>query len=173
MDVALREIYFNVNGGSCRWKNYTKRQRRKVYQVSAGKTSENGYKRRTRTSFPNHPGNITKPKGHMWTNLHSRSKWYLVDMNKFSYKNKGNRWILTVIEVLSRYAFAVPVWRKNTESMTKAVEKVLAQFKERFDRYPKAAQFDDGKEFYNVGVKTSGVTLYEGAPGSKFSKAPL
>ena len=38
--------------------------------------------------------------------------------------------------------------------MTKAVEKVLTQFKERFDRYPKAAQFDDGKEFYNVGVKT-------------------
>jgi hypothetical protein len=38
--------------------------------------------------------------------------------------------------------------------MPKAVEKVLAQFKERFDRYPKAAQFDDGKEFYNVGVKT-------------------
>ena len=38
--------------------------------------------------------------------------------------------------------------------MTKAVEEVLAQFNERFDRYPKAAQFDDGKEFYNVGVKT-------------------
>jgi hypothetical protein len=77
----------------------------------------------------------------------------LVDMSKFSHKNKGNRWILTVIEVLSRYAFAVPVWRKNTESMTKAVENVLAQFKERFGRYPKTAQFDDGKELYNVGVK--------------------
>ena len=38
--------------------------------------------------------------------------------------------------------------------MTKAVEKVLAQFKERFDIYPKAAQFDGGKEFYTVGVKT-------------------
>ena len=54
----------------------------------------------------------------------------VVDMSKFSYKKKGNRWILTVIEVLSRYAFAIPVWWKNTESMTKAVEKVLAQFKE-------------------------------------------
>ena len=66
----------------------------------------------------------------------------------------GIRWILTVIEVLSRYAFAIPVWRKNTESKTKAVENVLAQFKERFGRYPKTAQFDDGKEFYNVEVKT-------------------
>jgi hypothetical protein len=61
----------------------------------------------------------------------------LVDMSKFSHKNKGNRWILTVIEVLSRYAFAVPVCRKNTESRTKAVENVLTQFKERFGRYPK------------------------------------
>jgi transposase InsO family protein len=60
----------------------------------------------------------------------------------------------TVIEVLSRYAFAVPVWRENTESMTKAVENVLAQFRERFGRYLKTAQFDDGKKFYNVGVKT-------------------
>jgi hypothetical protein len=38
--------------------------------------------------------------------------------------------------------------------MTRGFEKVLTQCKERFDRYPKAAQFDDGKEFYNVGVKT-------------------
>ena len=39
--------------------------------------------------------------------------------------------------------------------MTKAVIELLKQFKDRFDgRYPKVAQFDDGKEFYNVGVKT-------------------
>ncbi|CAB4005763.1 uncharacterized transposon-derived [Paramuricea clavata] len=38
--------------------------------------------------------------------------------------------------------------------MTKAVERVLVEFKERFGKYPKTAQFDDGKEFYNVGVKT-------------------
>jgi hypothetical protein len=36
----------------------------------------------------------------------------LVDMSKFSYKNKGNRWILTVIEVLSRCAFAAKKYRK-------------------------------------------------------------
>ena len=39
--------------------------------------------------------------------------------------------------------------------MTKAVTELLKQFKDRFDeQYPKLAQFDDGKEFYNVGVKT-------------------
>ena len=38
--------------------------------------------------------------------------------------------------------------------MTKAVTELLSQFKERFGDYTKLAQFDDGKEFYNVGVKT-------------------
>ena len=30
----------------------------------------------------------------------------------------------------------------------------MKQFKDRFDDYPKLTQFDDGKEFYNDGVKT-------------------
>ena len=37
--------------------------------------------------------------------------------------------------------------------MTKAVTELLKQFKIRFGDYPRLAQFDDGKEFYNVGVK--------------------
>ena len=78
----------------------------------------------------------------------------LVDMQKYSHKNKGNRWILTGIEILSRYAFAVPVYRKNTENMTKAVDLLLEKFKERFGKYPNVVQFDEGKEFYNVGVET-------------------
>ena len=79
----------------------------------------------------------------------------LVDMGKYKNQNKGYYWILTAVEILSRYALAVPVYRKDTNNMTKAVGSLLKQFKDRFDgRYPKVAQFDDGKEFYNVGVKT-------------------
>ena len=77
----------------------------------------------------------------------------LVDMGSYKYKNNGYYWILTAIEILSRYAFAIPVYRKDTNNMTKAVAKLLSQFKDRFNDYPKLAQFDDGKEFYNVGVK--------------------
>ena len=32
--------------------------------------------------------------------------------------------------------------------------KLLEDFKASFGHYPKLAQFDDGKEFYNIGVKT-------------------
>ena len=78
----------------------------------------------------------------------------LVDMKKYNKENKGYYWILTGIEILSRYAFAIPVYRKDKENMTKAVAKMLTKFKERFKNYPKFIQFDEGKEFYNTGVKS-------------------
>ncbi len=37
--------------------------------------------------------------------------------------------------------------------MTKAVSDLLEEFKERFGKYPNVAQFEEGKEFYNVGVR--------------------
>ena len=39
--------------------------------------------------------------------------------------------------------------------MTKEVTLLLKQFKDRFVDYTNLAQFDHGKEFYNVGVKES------------------
>ena len=77
----------------------------------------------------------------------------LVDMGKYGSKNKGYRWILTAAEILSRYAFTIPVYRKHTKNMTKAVDLLLKKFKRRFDKYPNVTQFDEGKEFYNVGVR--------------------
>ena len=78
----------------------------------------------------------------------------LVDMKKFKKENKGYYWILTGIEILSRFAFAIPVYRKDTENMTRSVAKMMALFKKRFGMYPKVIQFDEGKEFYNVGIKS-------------------
>ena len=37
----------------------------------------------------------------------------LVDMQKYGRKSKGNNWILTGVEILSRFAFAIPVYRKK------------------------------------------------------------
>ncbi len=57
------------------------------------------------------------------------------------------------IEILSTYAFAIPVYRKDTKNMTAAITELPRQFHDRFGTYPKLAQFNNGKEFYNVGVK--------------------
>ena len=60
---------------------------------------------------------------------------------------------MIAVEILSHYAFTIPAYRKDTKNMTKAVGDLLKQFKDRCGKYPKVAQFDEGKEFYNVGVK--------------------
>ena len=38
--------------------------------------------------------------------------------------------------------------------MTKAVGALLENFKKRLGKYPNVIQFDEGNEFYNVGVKS-------------------
>ena len=85
-------------------------------------------------------------------NLADQAQLDLVDMGKYGSKNKGYRWILTAVEILSRYAFTIPIYRKDTKNMTKAVDLLLENFKRRFEMYPNVVQFDEGKEFYNVGV---------------------
>ena len=66
--------------------------------------------------------------------------------------NEGNRWILTFIEVLSRYAFTEPIETKSGEDTSKAMKEILERFKEKFEKYPDAVQFDDGNEFNNEDV---------------------
>ena len=66
-------------------------------------------------------------------------------MGRYGSKNKGYRWILTAVEILSWYAFTIPVHRKDTKNMTKAVELLLESFKRRFSKYPNVVQFDEGR----------------------------
>ena len=94
----------------------------------------------------------------------------LVDIKKYKKENKGYYWILTGIEILSRFAFAIPVYRKDKENMTKAVERMLTKFKLRFEKYPKLIQFDEGKEFDNVGVKNLLRIAYDVKYFSTYSK---
>ena len=86
-------------------------------------------------------------------NLADQTQLDLVDMGKGKNKNKGYYWILTAVETLSRYAFTIPVYRKDIKNMTKAVILLLDKFKTRFGKYPDVVQFDEGKEFCNVGVR--------------------
>ena len=86
--------------------------------------------------------------------LHEEIQVDFIDMGKYKNQNRGYYWILTAIEIFSRYAFAMPIYRKDTSNMIKAVSQLLNKFNDRFDEYPKLVQFDDGKEFYNVGLNT-------------------
>ena len=75
----------------------------------------------------------------------------LVDMSRFSRTNKGNTFLLTVVDVLSKYAWVVPVKRKSAKCMRDAFEQL---FKQSHPRTPKRLHTDHGNEFLNREVQT-------------------
>ena len=50
----------------------------------------------------------------------------LVDMQAFSSFNKGFKYILIVIDVFSKYVWAVPINDKSAASITKAFENIIS-----------------------------------------------
>lgn len=68
----------------------------------------------------------------------------LVEMQEYAKENKGYRYMLTVIDVFSKFAWAVPLKSKTGEDVTAAMKSILSQ-----GRVPKNLQVDRGREFYN------------------------
>lgn len=92
----------------------------------------------------------------------------LVDMQKYAKQNNGYKWILTVIDNFSKYAWAVPLKDKTGLSVTTAMEKILEEIG------PGRVKFiftDEGKEFFNSNfqalMKKYKVTLYTTYSGLK------
>lgn len=75
----------------------------------------------------------------------------LVDMQKHSNVNRGQKYILTVIDVLSKYAWAEPVRNKSGLLVTQAMQRVFTQ---SHPRKPVNIQCDAGLEFYNDTFKS-------------------
>lgn len=73
----------------------------------------------------------------------------LIDMQPFKKNNRGYRYILIVIDVFTKYAYAEPLKDKTAKSTTEAMEKILKNVGERI----RNLQTDDGKEFFNSTMK--------------------
>ena len=74
----------------------------------------------------------------------------LVDMSHLQKHNDGYKYLLTCIDVLSRYAWAIPLKNKSGIAVTKAFESILVSSK----RYCQKLHTDEGKEFYNGTFQT-------------------
>lgn len=70
----------------------------------------------------------------------------LVDMQAYVKSNKGYKYILTIIDVWSKFAWVVPVRDKSAKNVTAAMQHVLGGGGERV---PANIQCDQGREFYN------------------------
>lgn len=81
------------------------------------------------------------------TRINEQFQADLVDMREFSNKNNNFKYILTVIDVLSKHAWAIPLKTKLASEVKKGLEKVFS------DRKPLRLQTDQGREFNNQTVK--------------------
>ena len=145
-EQALRDLYYDrVNGYRSREKLYQK-AREKGLKISRREVRD---WLETQDTYTIHKPVVNKHKlqNTYVKKLADQIQLDLVDMGKYKHKNRGYYWILTGVEVF-------PVYKMDTKNMTDAVKKLLEEFEVRFDKYPNVVQFDDGKEFYNVGVKT-------------------
>ena len=72
----------------------------------------------------------------------------LVDMKKHSKLNSGYKYLLTVIDNVSKYAWAIPLKNKSGLELEKAFKGLFEQ-----GRVPRNLHVDQGTEFYNYRVK--------------------
>ena len=70
----------------------------------------------------------------------------LIEVINIAKSNRGYRYLLTVVDVFSKYAWVEPVKSKTGQDVTTAFEKIL---KRSQGRQPQNLQTDNGKEFYN------------------------
>ncbi len=74
----------------------------------------------------------------------------LADVHAIAKHNDNIRYILTAIDCFSKFAWAVPVARKNATDMVLALTELLRQSR---PRVPLKLHTDKGKEFFNKNVK--------------------
>ena len=72
----------------------------------------------------------------------------LVDMKTFANDNEGMKYLLTVLDVFSKYGWIVPLKAKMGAEVAKALKKIFEV------RKPEKLWVDKGKEFYNKDVKS-------------------
>ena len=72
----------------------------------------------------------------------------LVDVRNFSKFNKGIQYLLTVIDIFSKYGWIIPINNKSGKEVKKALQIILKE------RQPSKMWVDKGKEFYNKDVQS-------------------
>ena len=66
-------------------------------------------------------------------------------MQSLSKYNKGIKYLLCTIDLVSKYAWVIPIKDKKGVTITNAFQKIL----KKFNRKPNKIWVDKGSEFYN------------------------
>uniref|UniRef100_A0A1I7WGL7 Integrase catalytic domain-containing protein n=1 Tax=Heterorhabditis bacteriophora TaxID=37862 RepID=A0A1I7WGL7_HETBA len=74
----------------------------------------------------------------------------LVEMIPYSDENKDYKYLLTIIDCFSKFAWVVPLKSKSGKETADALDSIFSKSK----RKPKKMQTDNGKEYYNSNLKS-------------------
>lgn len=84
----------------------------------------------------------------------------LADLNSLISYNDGYRYMLCIVDVFTKYAWAVPLKNKTAATVLAAVQDVVKKSK----RIPEKFWIDEGSEFYNKSfqawIKENNITMY-------------
>ena len=105
-------------------------------------------------SDPSHELFSYNPRARVWntiieTGVGHGMQMDLMDMSKIATRNKNFYWILCIIDVYSRYAWAFPIKRKTQQ----CVHDCLKAWLKTLSSPPKRLTSDAGKEFTNSNVR--------------------
>lgn len=141
----LKAIYFDVGnpasfGGV---KRLQQESRLPLKDVKAWLRSQRTYTthKSARKHYPTRQY-VTRGIDHQWQSD-------LVDMIKYSRMNQGYNYLLTAIDMFSRYAWAIPLKRKTPSEIIRAFQIIF----NKDHRQPNYLQTDQGTEFENVKVR--------------------
>ena len=142
--MSLKEIYYNPkhSAGYSSIEKLSKASGLSKSKVKTWLKSQPTYTlhKQARKKYPTRP--------YIVHNIDEQWQADLADVALLAKKNKGYHFILTVIDLFSRYAWARPLKTKHGAG-------VAAAFKSIFEegRIPKRVQTDQGKEFENKHVR--------------------
>lgn len=109
--------------------------------------ANNSKKQVVKELFQNARKNFTRRKTEM-VGINDTYQIDLVEMIPYAKQNRNFKYILTVIDIFSKYAWAIPIKSKTGKVVTHAMKSILDS-----GNIPKNIHSDMGKEFYNKEFK--------------------
>lgn len=77
----------------------------------------------------------------------------LIEMQPYKRENRGHRYILIVIDVFTKMAYAEPLMDKTGPVVTHAMDRIIRKVLQHHSIRIKNLQTDDGTEFFNRSMK--------------------
>jgi hypothetical protein len=81
-------------------------------------------------------------------------------MQKYRNQNKKFAYLLSVVDVFSKYGFCIPLKKKTADKIVRGFEEIFKKYRGK----PRFLQCDEGRDFFNVKFKKfldrNDVTLY-------------